>query len=207
VIRSVRGLTILDGTDLERSLLDLPRGKVVDVVLAREGREQTMQFTVGVGKQAGTPVAAVSQQDVIVASDEPKSAELPTLPPVAAVSTAGPDEQIMIRAWDVLGLRLESLSDAERQEVTSRTYPGSKQPVRYNGGLRVVTVRQNSVAARFVKEGDILLGLDGYETLGPPNLTYILGDARIKKANAMKCQVYRKGSNPLEGTLFLSGTP
>ena len=207
VIRSVRGLTILDGTDLERSLLDLPRGKVVDVVLAREGREQTMQFTVGVGKQSGTPVSAVSQQDVVVNGNEPKTAELPTLPLVPATEAATSEDQIMVRAWDVLGLRLEHLSDAERQEVTSRTYPGSKQPVRYNGGLRVVTVRQNSVAARFVREGDILLGLDGYETLGPPNLSYILGDARIKKANAMKCQVYRKGSNPLEGTLFLSGSP
>ena len=204
VIRSVRGITILDGTDLERSLLDLPRGKVVDVVLAREGREQTMQFTVGVGKQSGTPVSAVSQQDVIVAGSEPKTAELPTLPPGPV---AVPDEQIMNRAWDLLGLRLESLSESERQEVTDRSYPGSRQPVRYNGGLRVVTVRKNSVGARFVREGDILLGLDGYETLGPTNLQYILGDARIKKITAMKCQVCRKGSNPLEGTLYLSGSP
>ena len=41
---------MLDGTDLERSLLDLPRGKVVDVIVARDGREQTLQLTVGVGK-------------------------------------------------------------------------------------------------------------------------------------------------------------
>ena len=55
VIRSIRGMIVLDSTDLERSLLDLPRGKVVDVVVARDGREQTLQLTIGVGKSNGTP--------------------------------------------------------------------------------------------------------------------------------------------------------
>jgi hypothetical protein len=44
----------------------------------------------------------------------------------------------MDRAWELLGLRLESLTDAEKQEVTSRTYPGARGPVRYNGGLRII---------------------------------------------------------------------
>ena len=56
----------------------------------------------------------------------------------------------------------------------------------------------------FVKEGDVLLGLDGFETLGPVNLNYILKQDRIQKATSMKCQIYRKGGNPLEGTLLLS---
>ncbi len=217
VIRSIRGISILDGTDLERSLLDLPRGKVVDVVLDREGREQTLQFTVGIGRQSGTAVAAVSQQDisqqdVVVAVQEPKTAEIPSLPALPQVQTAlpqaaaaDPTELIMIRAWDILGLRLEGLSDAERREVSSRSYPGSKKPVQYKGGMRVVSVRQNGAGARFVREGDILLGLDGWETLGAKDLMHILRDSRVRETNAMKCQVYRKGSNPLEGTLALSG--
>jgi len=199
VIRSVRGITIHDGTDFERSLLDLPRGKVVDVTLVRDGKEQTKQFTVGVGKQ-NVSIAAAGQQDVVVAGREARTAEIPTLPISQTVSSEDP---AMARTWDVLGVRLAPLSDTEKVEITGRTYPGAKGPVRYNGGLRVVSVRPNSVAARILKEGDILLGLDGFETLGSNNLSYILGDNRIRQAKSMRCQYYRRGSNPLEGTLQL----
>lgn len=79
VIRSIRGITVVDGTDLERSLLDLPRGKVVDVIVVRDGRDQTLQLTVGVGKPPGIPIAAISQQsDVNVAAD-PKTTEAPRI--------------------------------------------------------------------------------------------------------------------------------
>ena len=202
IIRNVRGLAICDSTDLERSLLALPRGKVVDVVLLREGREQTMQFTVGVGKQpVTTPAAAVRQNDIVVAGTETKSAEVPAK---AVSQSSDPDAQILTRAWDLLGLRLESLSEAEKQEVTSRSYAGAKGSVKYNGGLRIVGVKSGSVASRFIREGDILLGLDGFETLGPVNLSYILKADRLQKTTSMKCQIYRKGSTPLEGTLSLT---
>lgn len=199
VIKSVRGVTINDGTDFERSLLDLPRGKVVDVTLVRDGKEQTKQFTVGVGKQ-NVGIAGAGQQDVVVAGRETRTAEIPTLP---ISQSATSEDPIITRTWDILGVKLAPLSDTEKVEITGRTYPGAKGPVRYNGGLRVVSVRPNSVAARILKEGDILLGLDGFETLGSNNLSYILGDNRIRQAKSMKCQYYRRGSNPLEGTLQL----
>ena len=199
VIRAVRGMTVLDGTDLERSLLDLPRGKVVDVVVARDGREQTLQLTIGVGKPAGVQVAAVSQQqDVVVSKPVTKTAEAPS------VAFADPEQSVMDRAWELLGLRLESLSESERMEIASKAYPGARKAVRYNGGLRVVSVRSGSVASRFVNDGDILLGLDGFETLGSTNIRYILRDARISDAAPMKCQILRKGGNPIEGTLTLT---
>jgi len=201
VIRSIRGITVLDGTDLERSLLDLPRGKVVDVVVARAGREQTLQLTVGVGKPTRTPVAAISQQsDVQVADNHIKTAEKPEVS-VTVISDA--EQGVMNRAWELLGLRLENLNEVERVEIVGKAYPGSHRPVRYNGGLRVVSVRSGSVASRFVNEGDILLGLDGFETLGPTNISYILRDARISTAAPMKCQILRKGGSPIEGTLTL----
>jgi serine protease Do len=201
VIRSVRGINVMDGTDLERSLLDLPRGKVVDVVIDREGREQTLQLTVGVGKSAAIPVAAISQQlDVNITTAE-KTTEAPQVN-INVVSTA--EESVMNRAWDLLGLRLENLNEVDRVEIASKAYPGARKPVRYNGGLRVVSVRSGSVASRFVNEGDILLGLDGFETLGPTNISYILRDARISNSAPMKCQILRKGGNPVEGTITLT---
>ena len=211
IICNVRGIRINDGTDLERSLLAMPRGKVVDLVLQREGREQTLQFTIGVGKSPVIAQSTAQNSEVTVATAEKKTAQVPavnvsqtTTPPQSKPQSVNTEAQIMDRAWELLGLRLESLSDVEKQEVTSRTYPGARGPVRYNGGLRIVEVKSDSVAAKFVKEGDVLLGLDGFETLGPVNLNYILKQDRIQKATSMKCQIYRKGGNPLEGTLLLS---
>ncbi len=202
VIRNVRGLAIHDGTDLERSLLALPRGKVVDVLLHRDGREQTMQFTVGVGKQATIPASpATVSQGVAVAAPEKKTASVPA---VTVSQSNDREQQVMIRAWDLLGLRLEGLKESEKAEITGRAYPGSKGPVRYNGGLRVVTVRAGSAASRFIQEGDILLGLDGFETLGATNLEYILRETRVHATATMQCQVYRQGNKPLEGTLQLT---
>jgi serine protease Do len=211
IICNVRGIRINDGTDLERSLLAMPRGKVVDLVLQREGREQTLQFTVGVGKSPVIAQPTAQNSDVTVATAEKKTAQVPAVnvsqtntPPQSKPQPVNTEAQILDRAWELLGLRLESLSDVEKQEVTSRTYPGARGPVRYNGGLRIIEVKSDSVAAKFVKEGDVLLGLDGFETLGPVNLNYILKQDRIQKATSMKCQIYRKGGNPQEGTLLLS---
>lgn len=201
VIRSIRGITVIDGTDLERSLLDLPRGKVVDVIVARDGRDQTLQLTVGVGRPTGIPVAAISQQSDVKVYSSPQTTEVPSVT-MNVVSDA--EVSVMNRAWDLLGLRLENLNEVDRLEIAGKAYPGARKPVRYNGGLRVVSVRSGSVASRFVNEGDILLGLDGFETLGPTNISYILREARISNSAPMKCQILRKGGNPIEGTLTLT---
>ncbi|MBC7967061.1 MAG: trypsin-like peptidase domain-containing protein [Fuerstia sp.] len=201
VIRSIRGIIVLDGTDLERSLLDLPRGKVVDVIVVRDGRDQTLQLTVGVGKPTGIPVATISQNRDVNVTTDPKTAEAPQVT-MNVVSEA--EQSVMNRACDLLGLRLEKLNDVDRAEIASKAYPGAGKPVRYNGGLRVVAVRADSVASRFVNEGDILLGLDGFETLGPKDISYILRDARISNSDPMKCQILRKGGNPVEGTITLT---
>ena len=194
-------MIVLDSTDLERSLLDLPRGKVVDVVVARDGREQTLQLTIGIGKSNGTPVVSISKQSD--ANDPEPDQKTVEIPPVTGNVFSETEKSVMNRAWDLVGLRLENLSDAERLEIARTTFPGVRKPVRYNGGLRVVSVRV-APSLGFVSEGDILLGLDGFETLGPTNISYILRDARISNTSPMKCQIIRKGSNPIEGTITLT---
>ena len=202
VITSIRGTRVIDGTDLERLLLDLPRGKVVDVIISREGHEQTLQLTVGVGKPTGTPVVGVSKQaDLDQSIGSQKTVEVPV---AARRVVSDTEELVMNRAWDLLGLRLENLSEKERHEIAGKEYPGAGKPVKYNGGLKIVSVRAGSVASRFISEGDILLGLDGFETLGPTNISYILRDARISNSAPMKCQILRKAGNPIEGTITLS---
>ncbi len=58
-------------------------------------------------------------------------------------------------------------------------FNGPRGQVRYNGGLKVSQIRPNSPAARFIHEGDVLLGLNGFETLTSANLQYLLDDSRI----------------------------
>ena len=108
------------------------------------------------------------------------------------------------KAWDMLGLKLEALNEAERKEINSKVYSGPRGQVRYNGGMRVREIRPNSQAARFIQEGDVLLGLNGFETLTSANLEYLLEDSRIANVPSLKCQIYRRGSVPREGVLQLT---
>jgi hypothetical protein len=69
--------------------------------------------------------------------------------------------------------------------------------------MKITSIRNDSVGAALLREGDVLLGLDGYETVSSGNLGFILGEGRVASLTGMKCQYYRKGSSPLEGTLHL----
>lgn len=210
VIRSIRGMRVHDGTDLERSLLDLPVGKVVDVVLQRDGREQTLQFTVGVGKAGTLPAIAAAAESTAAASAaaaetrtvSATAAPEPTIaagaapaPPAEKMTTRPAADPILEKAWELLGIRLEELNDQELRAVRGR----------YNGGMKVVNVRSGSVAARYgMKSGDILVGLDDYETLGASNLKFILSDERLKALQTMRFLIVRTGSaTPLAGNLDL----
>jgi len=141
-----------------------------------------------------------SSQDVVVSDVSEKLAEVPV-----AISSDS-EQSAMDRGWEILGLRLESLSDEDRTEISNKAYLGTQKPVRYKGGMRVVSVRTGSVAEAFIQVGDILLGLDGFETLESANISYILRDARLSNAAPMKCLFLRKGWNPIENTLSVSNT-
>lgn len=210
IIRTVRGLTIHDGTDFERSLLDLPVGKVVDVVLTRDGRDQTLQYTVGVGKPGAAPVLSVSQAAVsptaggATGNGEKQTAaatggtQVPSVPPEAASESDKANsavDPILTRTWDLLGLRLNAMDERDRQQIRGR----------YEGGMKVGSVRTGSAAARHgIRAGDILVGLDNYQTLGPENLRYILSDERLQAMTQLSFQIVRSGApQPLQGSMDL----
>ncbi|MBL8815429.1 MAG: trypsin-like peptidase domain-containing protein [Planctomyces sp.] len=212
VIRSVRGVQIQDGTDLERSLLDLPIGKVVDVVLQRDGREQTLQYTVGVGRPA-------SQNGIVAAprnsSPDTRTVSSSSAPPVvadgelpvigeSAVADVSPSVQlpeaadpILGKAWELLGIRLDTLNTQEQSLLRGR----------YKGGMKVAQVRNDSLASRYgIRSGDVLVGLDGYETLGPDNLRFILDERQLKSLTVLSYQILRGGSQTMVGSIDLKGT-
>jgi serine protease Do len=217
VISSIRGIPVIDGADLERALLDLPPRLPVEVRLLRDNTSVVVQYS---RSEDTTTVAATdptgnssSSQTVM----RPASNSFPTTNQPADASKQLPDLQTTSprapenKAWEVLGLRVETLSASDVKLVTGRPWPGGRGPVRYNGGLKVTEVREGSPAAALLKKSDILLGLDGYETTSLENLTAILDRAGIQSPpqsqsqppRRLKCQYLPSGMNPLEGTLQL----
>jgi len=54
-----------------------------------------------------------------------------------------------------------------------------------------------------VRKGDILLGLDGFETLNDRNLKFILQDSRVRRLETLSFQIHREGRGALVGHIDL----
>lgn len=217
VISSVRGIPVIDGADLERALLDLPPRIPVEVRVVRENASLTLQYSRG---ENAPSVAAGDLSGNASASQtvmRPASNSFPAPNPPAVASKQLPDLQTTSprvpesKVWDLLGMRVETLSPGDLKLVTGRMWPGGRGPVRYNGGLKVTEVRAGSPAATLLRKSDILLGLDGYETTSLENLAAILDrvdfpgepKSQAQSHRRLKCQYLPSGMNPLEGSLQL----
>lgn len=176
-IRMVRGITIHDNADLERSLLDLPVGKQVEVAVDRNGESLTLNFVVGQGQTvAAKPSQTASSKRVAVRS---------------ASSSVTTTKLTVVRK------RVQQMYGISLLNLTSRE--ASRLPRNYNGGLLVTSVKSNSIAAKHgIKPGDFLLGLDGFETLNDVNLEYILNSNRMKKIRELQFTIFR-GNSALKG--------
>ncbi|MEZ6129871.1 MAG: trypsin-like peptidase domain-containing protein [Planctomycetaceae bacterium] len=186
-IQSVRGLTVRDNADWERALLDIPVGKVLDVEVNRGGKTSSLKFTVGIGRNVAEGVAAKEPVTVPVQTVTASAAKIP------AATTLTPVRE---RARRIFGLQLAGLTPRERQALGRQ----------YNGGLSIVSVARGSLAeAQGVRAGDILLGLDGFETLDDRNLTFILDEKRMKSLTDIKFTIFRD-AEALEGYMTLPAT-
>ena len=100
------------------------------------------------------------------------------------------------RVWSALGVQLSKVRDRTK-------LAGS----RYRGGMRVISVRRNSPAARNgIRTGDILVGLHIWETVNPENVSYVLSHPRLSTFNPLKFYIVRKGET-LYGHVRLATTP
>jgi serine protease Do len=97
-------------------------------------------------------------------------------------STPGADEE---RYWQQLGMRLTVLAANQKALV------GPK----YRGGMRVTEVRpEGPAAANGIQKGDILVGLDKWETLSADNVNWILNQQQPQLSDgqvSMKFYVIR----------------
>lgn len=180
VVRSVQEVQVEDSADWERSLLDLPQGTEVTVNVERDG--QSLSFQLEMSSDTRSTRTAAIRAASVAANDNP--------PPTSTPAVLGSE-----KAWHELGIRVASLSDRERRQL----------PSRYNGGMKILFVRSGSRGARFgLRNGDILVGLDGYETLGEANLKFVLGSERLKDMSQLSFQIVRNGNRALMGKIDLS---
>ncbi len=99
------------------------------------------------------------------------------------------------RLWDVIGLRVAKVQ---------RTHP-SLVNSKYEGGLQIVSVRQDSPAARGgLQQRDILVGLDRWSTLKLEDVTWVLDHRQAEIVNPLRYHIVRS-NEPFYGDMVLIG--
>ena len=95
--------------------------------------------------------------------------------------------------WTVVGLKLAKLE-------SNQDLPAN-QLRKYRGGMRVTDVREGSNAAtnKFQK-GDILVGLDKWETTSFENIKFVFDQPEVQAARSIKFYILR-GSETLYGVI------
>ena len=183
IVRQVRNFAITDQADWERALLDLPQDQTVNIAVDRDGNNLALKFGFGVGK---TTASQVSPNPVLV------SGNLDSETSLTSGQTAKTGSEI---AWRRFGIRVGTLSERERRVL----------PSRYNGGMKILFVQSGGSGARHhMRTGDILVGLDGYETIAEQNLAFVLKNSRLKNQDRISFQIVRNGKHPLVGSISLT---
>jgi len=101
-------------------------------------------------------------------------------------SSNTPDNEPVAVMWETIGLRVE---------------PTEVVGSRYRGGLKILEVRHDSPAAtEGMRQGDVLVGLDKWETIESDNLAYALDHVKKTKADRLKFYLLR-GTETLFGHL------
>ncbi|UUO09086.1 trypsin-like peptidase domain-containing protein [Blastopirellula sp. J2-11] len=85
-------------------------------------------------------------------------------------------------AWDLLGIRVQSVPTNEFRSNNTR----------YRGGLKITAVKAYSPAARHqIRVGDVLVGMHEWETISVDNLEYILKSDIIAQKRPIKFYILR----------------
>jgi serine protease Do len=157
VILKFDGKPVNEMRDLPRVVAESPVGKAVDVVVLREGKEQTVKVTLGRLEDSDQAAAAESGADGGVINPDPDENQDMDQPdgdqaqpmPDGKGTPATPAQPDAADAKDVLGLSLSALS-AE----TRKTF-GIAESV---DGVLVAEVKPGSLAAeKGLKAGDVIV--------------------------------------------------
>ena len=175
-IRTVDGRPTLDSADFERLLLGRGIADRIVLDLDRQGDNVSTQVRlqpIGRGHHVASHPAVRAMTAVNSAPARSAGSEVPQNRPTPRVKAGTVSEKSAARhrtnavprdTWADFGLRLQETDDLR-----------SLQGTKFKGGLLVASVRQGSIAEKeHIRRGDLLVGLNGYETLSMTSLGYIL---------------------------------
>jgi serine protease Do len=174
VVTQVGQVPIQDQADLERALLGSAPSAPIEVIVQRNQVETKL-------------VVELRRVEASVASfSNPSSTQIgrPKVTPAR--------DPLAAKCWDILGLRLERASLPQVDPFRNR----------YRGGMRIVSVREASPAAKAaMKEGDVLVGLHVWETVRREDINYVLNQTNLTTSGEpLKFYVVR-GQEVLYGNL------
>jgi serine protease Do len=97
--------------------------------------------------------------------------------------------------WETLGVKLALMNGGDFRQLNSK----------YRGGLKVLSVREDSPAARQgIRAGDVLVGMHIWETVSFDNLNYILNREDFVDLQPIKFYIVR-GQETLFGHMRVAG--
>lgn len=167
VILAVNNQKIHHELDFACAILEQKPGETIRLTVSRNEKSASVKLTMG----------AVSKKNRVVSEYTP---EIKGRPEFNVEKLT--DEEIV---WKHLGILTSSVAGS------SMTIAGNRK---YNGGLLVQNVRANSPAARQgIQNGDILLGIQRWETLSLENVIFVLEQPEIHRAEQVKFLLARNG--------------
>ena len=111
------------------------------------------------------------------------------------MKAASPSTRVGDPAWSVLGVKLSNIDSEDLRRLTSR----------YNGGMRVLEVRDGSPAdRRGIKDGDVLVGIHIWETTSFKDMRYILSRPEVTDADQGVSFFILRGREEFFGNIRLS---
>lgn len=158
VIRQVAGKQVGRGLDVECALIGTLAGDSVEFAVNRDNQPVDLQVGIASkGKRAPTTKPAKKRMSL-----EDTAVHTPT--------------------WDVLGVRVEEVTEGQISKFTDR----------FRGGLRVLSLKPSGLAAASgIQEQDILVGMHVWETITKSNLQFVLDEADLSKTEAIPFYVVR----------------
>ena len=107
------------------------------------------------------------------------------------------------RIWNVVGVKVEPLTASQVSQMTARLRLARP----YKGGLRVVSVRPGGPAEREkIRPGDVLLGIQGWQTTSIQELDVVLNTENVRTAKRSEYNIIRHG-DIVAGYMWLAQQP
>ena len=181
VILHAGEIDIVDGADWERALLGRPVGDKIEITVRRSDKVEKAILVLAAytGGRSNLNLDTIASRPVALAVPNPATED---------------------RFWQQLGVKISALPESQKNLV------GPK----YRGGMRVMEVRDGGPSAsNGIQKGDILVGLDKWETMSPDNIGWILGQPNPQNPDgqvSLKFFVIR-GTETRYGFLPVAVTP